>query len=227
MDHVEAYSRWHSWSINGASSQLTQVVSALDANLPAGWRRESLSDATQLAAISLEGSSVYSIEPSENSRVGVTLLLESSRPTQLKGGHVWFDGPPFPPPIADLPAAWDQVLRFLDSGIVPAANGSGVRVKMSSPAEVFLAGLPFEVRTRLQTFDARTGRTLLLTFEQAGLWHNFVVAAFRSRTPIDGDALRQWLVTQGWPESAASELTLRLYDQTMLLSRYAQEMSAV
>lgn len=103
----------------------------------------------------------------------------------------------------------------------------GTKVRLPSKADLFFAGLPLDIRDRLQTFTLRSGRALPLGKDAIRLWHEFVVAAFRSDTLFDSDSLKEWLTSQGWPVPVASELTTRFYDQCMLLTRYADELAAV
>ena len=118
-------------------------------------------------------------------------------------------------------------MRFVEGGIAPAARTVGAGVCVPSSADLFFADLPLDIRDRLVTFLSQSGKTLPLQRDTIGLWHEFVVAAFPSRTRVEGESLRGWLISQGWPVPAANELVFRFYDQCQLLTRYAEELAIV
>lgn len=226
MDPVEAYDRWHNWRVEGTASQLSSVLARLDVNLPAGWRKPNREEVPELASLLKDGASAYCLDATP-AHIAVSLSIVPVRDTALRGGQVWFGGIRRPPAKSELPAVWEQILQFLDQGIKPAAEGLRVCITVPSKADLFLAELSFDVRERLETFSSRADKTLPLRRNTLELWHQFVVAAFRAKTRIDGDSLRQWLLLAGWPSEAAYELPLRFYEQCMLLARYTEELAAV
>jgi hypothetical protein len=117
-------------------------------------------------------------------------------------------------------------MRFLDEGVVPAARSAGVEMQIPTPEEVFLSGLPADVRGRLVAFSKAARKSLPLGREEAELWRGFVVAAFRAEAIIDPEQFTDWLVADGWVRKAAAELSARFFDHSQLLSRYAEEVSA-
>jgi hypothetical protein len=225
MDPVEASSRWHRWAVAGSRSEIARLFAALDANLPAGWRRLAGEDLLPYQTLVREGSGWYAVDSTAR-HGGATLSLELFKGTELRGGRVWFAGPPDPTTSANLPAAWDQVIRLLDDGIVPAARAAGAQFRMPTPAEIFLSELPSGVRDRLRGFSDAARKSLPLDRAEAELWREFVVAAFRAQTVIDARSFRNWLVANGWSPVTADELNLRFTDQCLLLARFADEVSA-
>jgi hypothetical protein len=172
-----------------------------------------------------EGSAWYALDTTP-SHVGVTLSLERLGASELRGGRVWIAGPPSSTPAPGISAAWDNVMRFLDEGVVAAAREAGAEVRMPTAAEVFLSELPADVRDRLHTFSQAACKSLPLSREAADLWRAFVIAAFRAEVVIDARQFTDWLMADGWSREAAAELNLRFFDQCLLLSRYADEVSA-
>jgi hypothetical protein len=226
MDPIEASSRWHRWAVNGNVSQIARVFGWLDANLPDGWRRLAGNELAPYESLVREGSGWYSLD-STPAHVGTTLSLEPFNKTEIRGGRVWFVGPPPPAPSANIAGAWEQVIRFLDDGIVPAVRAAGAQLRLPSPDDIFLAELPSTVRERLRAFSDAARKSLPLNREEAETWRDFVVAAFRSKTVIDASSFSNWLVANGWSQESANELNLRFFDQSLLLSRFADEVLAV
>lgn len=226
MDPFDAFNRWQHWRVEGTADQLSSVLTHLDANLPAGWRKPGNEEVPQLDILLHNGATAYCLDATPD-HIAVSLSVVPAPPNGLRGGQVWFGGSRRPPATADLPAVWDEIVRFLDRGIRPAAEGSAARVWVPSTADLFFAGLPLDIRDGLQTFSARSGKALPLGKDAIALWHEFVVAAFRSRARVEGEPLRGWLTSQGWPAPAAGELVSRFYDQCQLLTRYAEELAAV
>lgn len=226
MDPLDAFNRWRNWRVEGTASQLSSVLTQLEAHLPAGWRKPSGEELPELESLVRDGATAYRLDATPD-HIAVSLSIVPAQPNGLRGGQFWFGDTRRPPAESELPAVWEQISRFLDQGIKPAAEKLRVRITVPSTADLFLAELPFDVRDRLVTFSSRGGKALPLRRDTVGFWHEFVLAAFRSKTPIESDSLRQWLLLEGWPASTAAELTLRFYDQCMLLTRYADELAAV
>ncbi len=226
MDPVEAASRWHRWAVVGTAAQMAHLLDALDANLPGGWRRLTGEALAPYQSLVRDRSRWFTIDTTQD-HVGTTLSLELLKETELRGGRVWFAGPPYPAGSANIPGAWDQVTRFLDDGIATAARAAGANLRLPTLDDIFLSELPSTVRDRLRAFSDRARKCLPLNREEARAWHEFVVAAFRSKTVIDAEPLTDWLVRSGWRQELAKELSLRFFDQSLLLSRFTDEVSAV
>jgi hypothetical protein len=226
MDPVEVASRWHGWAIGGTVAQLDRVFASLDANLPDGWTRLMGISLAPFQSLVREGSGWYSLDATP-AHAGVTLSLEPFRGSQLRGGSVWFARSQYPTHGGTIPAAWEQVNRLLDEGIVPAARAAGVQLRLPNPNDLFLAELPSTVRDGLCAFSNAARKSLPLNHEEAESWREFVVAAFRLKTIIDRKAFTHWLVAEGWSEESAKELNLRFFDQSLLLSQFADEVPAL
>ncbi len=118
-------------------------------------------------------------------------------------------------------------MRFLDEGIVPAARAvSGVLVLVPTVEDLFFGDLPASVADQLRKFSQTARKVLPLDRAEAGLWHDFVIGAYRARAVVDEPRLVAWLIHQTWRREDALELSLRFFDQCLLLSRYAEEVSA-
>lgn len=225
MDPHKAVIRWSEWTARGPADDITRVIDQLDANLPAGWKRLTAEDLTPYQPMAKTGSAWYGLDPTSE-HPGVALSLERPADEELRGGRVWFPGPRDASGKLMVPAAWDQVIGFLEDGIVPVLKSSRLVVHLPSPEEVFLAELPMEVRHQLEAFSNAARKLLPLDREEAELWRAFVIAAFRSRSTIAGSQLADWLAANGWAKSAACELSQRFFDHCLLLSQYADEVSA-
>ena len=138
---------------------------------------------------------------------------------------MWFAGPPHESGKPTVPAAWEQVARFLDDGVIPAARAAGANIRVPRPEEVFLFDLPMDVRDCLRMFSESARKLLPLNREEAELWRDFVVTAFRTKTIIDRQPFTDWLAATGWTREAATELSLQFLDDCLLLSKYADEVS--
>jgi hypothetical protein len=226
MDPVEASSRWHRWAVVGTRKQIDRVLEALDANLPPGWKRLAGKELAPFQSLVSEGSGWYAIDAT-TAHVGAALSLERFKDSELRGGRVWFSAPPHPGPTANIPAAWDQIIRLLEDGIIPASRAAGANLRLPSSEDIFFAELPSGVRDHLREFSEAARRSLPLDREEAERWREFVIAAFRSKTVIDAEPFVHWLVANGWQQESAKELNLRFFDQCLLLSRYADEVLTV
>lgn len=225
MEPAEAYSRWRSWTIAGTVDQFAHLFQQLDANLPPGWRPATGEDQKPFRVLGRNGhEGVWYATDSTPSHIGALLSIDKVRETELRGGQVLFAGPPYPGPNSNIPNTWRQVVRLLDEGIVPAARAAGAAVRLPTPEDVFLSELPFEVRDRLQTFSSAARKTLPLNRREAESWHSFVVAAFRSKTIVDAEPLAAWLTADGWPKEFAANLSLLFFDQSLLLTQFADEL---
>ncbi len=120
---------------------------------------------------------------------------------------------------------WDEVIRFLEYGIVPAAQTVNAQLRLPTPEQVFFSELPMEVRDSLKLFSDASRKALPLPTDEIELWHSFVVAAFRSKTPFDVRDFNRWLVSEGWPADSASKLVISFFDQCMLLSKFTDAVS--
>jgi len=225
MDPVENALRWHRWAASGPEAAISEVFRILDANLPDGWQRLAGDELIPYMAMTKPGAGWYAIDPT-SSHVGVTLSIERPRATELRSGRVWFAGPPHPAGKTGVPAAWDQVGRLLDEGIVPASKAAGATLRIPTPGDAFFADLPVDIRDRLRTFSDSARKSLPLNRDEAELWRGFVVATFRARVVIDARPFIDWLTAAGWPGESAAELSLQFLDHCLLLSRYADEVSA-
>lgn len=112
-------------------------------------------------------------------------------------------------------------------GIVPAAQAAGARFQLPSSEEVFFTELPIWVRDHLRAFSNTARKSLPLNREESEKWREFVVDAFRSKTLIDAKSLASWLSANGWQPQAAKALSLRFFDDSLLLSRFSDEVLTV
>ncbi len=225
MSPVEQVMRWSRWKATGSEDAISKVLAILDANLPSGWRRLTGEDLFHYRSLNGPGAGWYRLDASPSCG-GVVLSIDRPGESELRGGWVWFDGPP---PSAGGPgdhATWDDVGRFLDEGIVPAARAAGASVRVPSPQEVFFSDLPHEVGNDLRRFSDAACNSLPLNGEEAELWREFVIAAFRANAVIEAEPFIDWLGAAGWPRNAATELNAQLVNQWRLLSQYADEVSA-
>src|SRR5262249_50735185 len=152
MEPVECANRWHQWSAKGNGGVLTQVLDRLDAATPYEWKRLRGEELRPYQTLVRPGSAWYELETTP-AHVGVTLSVERIRDSELRGGRVWFAFLPSPTPAPSIPAAWDQIMRFLDEGIVPAAQAAGASIWVPTLEDLFLADLPPEVANHLRKFS--------------------------------------------------------------------------
>jgi hypothetical protein len=222
MEPVEIASCWSRWSVKGTGEALTRLLDSLDAQLPAGWKRLREEEVQPYAALARPGAAWYSLATAPM-KVGVTVSVERVRDSELRGGRAWFAGSA---PADDMAAAWGQVMRFLNEGIVPAARSVGVSAWVPTAEDLFLADLPGEIAESLQSFSRPARKALPLGRGEAESWRAFVVDAFQAKAIVDERRLVSWLIHEGWGREAAEELALRFFDQCLLLSAYADEVSA-
>ena len=225
MEPVESANRWHQWSVKGSGSVLTQVLDHLDATTPQKWKRLRGEELRPYLSLVRPGSAWYSLEATP-SHAGVTLSVERLRDSELRGGRVWFAGPSSQTQAPSIPAAWDRIMLFLDEGIVPAAQAAGASIWVPTLEALFLADLPPDVADCLRRFSQSARKVLPLNSDEAEIWRTFVIGAYRARAVIDGQQFIAWLVHDSWKKEDAAELNLRFFDQSQLLARYADEVSA-
>src|SRR5262249_12508414 len=102
----------------------------------------------------------------------------------------------------------------------------GALVQVPAPEDLFLGDLPIDVAERLRKFSRAARKVLPLDRAETDLWHGFVIGAARARAVIDPRRFVDWLTSESWSREDAMELSLRFFDQCLLLSRYADEVSA-
>jgi|GEM_PF-1339881 len=228
MDPAEASSRWHRWTVEGTESQIDHVFVTLNTNLPADWKRLTGKDLAPYESLVSQGSGWYATDPNPTQR-RVVLSLERLKNSELRGGRVWFAGPPSPSSLStfSLSTSWDQIIRLLDDGIVPAARAAGAIFRLPTVEEIFFAELPQDVRDRLLAFSDAARKSLPLNRRESKAWGEFVIAAFRSRTVVNAESFVNWLAARGWDLESAKELNRRFFDQCLLLSQFADEVLAV
>jgi hypothetical protein len=224
IEPVEAANRWHQWSAKGPDSVLAQLIERLDENLPGGWKRLHGEELGPYRSLVRPGAAWYSLATTPQ-YIGVTLSVERTSAGGMRGGRVWFARLPFPP-TATIPAAWDQVMQFLDAGIVVAARSAGAPISAPSPDALFLAELPPEIAESLCTFSRSARKSLPLAPDDSQRWSSFVIGAFRARAVVDDRRLVEWFVHEGWEREAARELSRRFFDQCRLLNRYVEEVAS-
>jgi hypothetical protein len=118
-------------------------------------------------------------------------------------------------------------MRFLDEGIVPAARAvPGASVRVPTLEDLFLGDLPTDTAERLRQFSRAARKVLPLDRAETDLWHGFVISASRGGAVVDPRRFVDWLARESWKKEDAMELSLRFFDQCLLLSRYADEVSA-
>jgi hypothetical protein len=224
MDPVENAWRWMRWTATGPESAISEVFRILHANLPSGWRHPTGEELLRYRGWGEPGSGCYVLEatPPED---GIVLSIERPVPTLMTGGRVWLPGPPSPTATNGVPAAWNDVGRFFEEGVVPAVKAAGATLRAPTSEEVFFSELPFEAGERLRTFSDTARKTLPLNREETELWRDFVIAAFRANAGIDTQPFINWLSAAGWPRGAAAELNSQLLDQWHFLARYVDEVS--
>jgi hypothetical protein len=235
MDSLANAWRWKRWTATGPAEAIARLLTNLDANLPTGWRRLAGDELRPFGVLVRPGSSWYDLVP-DPSRERFALSIQRPVPEQLRGGWVWshewecfadsINRPAEKDVIRRADAAWDQVGLLLDDGIVPAARTAGVNIRVPPPEEMFLSELPFEVGDRLRRFSDADRKSLPLDPKEAELWRDFVVAVFRTKAIIDTEPFVNWLAAVGWPRESAAEMYSQLVDDCLLLSRYADEVSA-
>jgi len=225
MNPVENAWRWMRWKATGSEDAIAKVFSVLDTNLPSGWRRLTGDDLLRYGATVNPGSGWYGLDPAPP-QAGVVLSMERPAPHLMVGGGVRFPGLSVPSGTTEVPAAWDVVGRFLDEGIIPAVRAAGASIHVPTPEEVFFSELPIDVRGRIQRFTDAACKSLPLESKEAELWRAFVVAVFRMEARFDIEPFVDWMAAVGWPRESAAELYSQLVDDCLLLSRYADEVSA-
>jgi hypothetical protein len=225
MDAVDNVTRWQRWVATGSANVISQLLNALDAKLPAGWKRLNDNDLLPFHRFVRQGSAWYSIDETP-SHPKVTLSLERPKESELRGGLVPFPVGVAAPSAATAAMAWDLVTQFLEEGVVPAAQAVGADIRTPTAEEAFLADLFLDVRDRLRRFSKAARKVLPLTREEAELWREFVISAFREKAIIDARLFRNWLVVDGWSPEAAAELDTHFVDHCLLLTQYRDEVSA-
>ncbi len=245
MDPLDQSWRWDHWVATGTEETVSAILTNLDSKLPCGWRRLSEDDLIPLGPLFRPGSAWYGLDP-DGARSGMALGIEKPTPYRIRGGWV---RSPFRSRAAstghapassgqeaqcqderstrpDDPKAWIEVDRFLDEGIVPAARAAGAEIEVPPPEERIFFEIPFEVGRRLRDFAGATPRSLPLEPRVAGLWREFAVAVFRQKARFETEWFVRWLVSVGWLRETAAQLYEQLVEDCLLLSTYADEVSA-
>jgi hypothetical protein len=210
----EAVSRWRDWRVKGTAGVIADFFSRLNAHLPGGWRGSNHTE----RHMETNGETHYTFEtpsPAEEVTLSVDRWGESGlRPGFVKGRRV------------KAGSYWNEVMRFLDEGIVPAAQAVGAEIRVPSPGDFFLSDLPSDARDQLRTFSKTARKSLPLNNEETEQWRGFVIAFFRAKAVIDPALFADWLVNDGWSIEAAADLTNQFFDLCRFLSRFQEEAPA-
>ncbi len=225
MGSTENVLKWHRWVVESSAAVISQVFDELNQRLPPGWKRLAEDELLPYASLVMPGSGWYRLEMTPD-YVGVILSIEQLGGRELRGGRVWFAGPPYPDGEPSIQSAWNQVIRFLEVGIVPAVEAVGAEIRIPTAQEIFLAELPFDVRDRLRNFAANDPESFEVDEAAADSWREFVIAAFRANVVIDPFSFEDWLVVAGWSRDLARSLYGRFLADCGLLLRYKDEVSA-
>ena len=222
MDPLEDAWRWMRWTATGTEGAISEAFRILHANLPKGWKRLTGDALLRYGAMVKPGSGLYGSEATPPD-AGIVVSIERPVPSMMAGGRVWLPTSPSPAGTNGVPVAWNDVGRFLDEGVVPAARVAGVSLRAPTSEEVFFSELPIDVGERLRTFSETASKSLPLNGEEAELWRDFVITAFRMDASLDTQPFINWLSAAGWPREAAAQLHSQLLDQWHLLARYVEE----
>ena len=214
MSEYAAGRRWGAWAVRGSRDRLDAVVADLNVHLPVGWLAGAGDHPNANTFQYLETAGLYRC-PSASGR-GIITGLVWWPDGSLRGGRVARQD--------DLGAGDQRLMQLLDEGIAPAARRAGAELHMPSPADLFLDDLPYPARDRLKDFSAASRKVLPLTWAEAERWHAFTVTAFREGAVLETDDLAYWLVADGWPPADAAGLAGRFFDESLLLTRYTDQL---
>jgi hypothetical protein len=225
METLQVANRWWRWVVRGSESVLKNTIDNLDGRLPSKWVRVTGDDLKPLGSDVGPNSYAYELPPTET-RAGVLLTIDRVRDAELRGRRLWFTPLTFDRQPTNISTAWNEVVVFLDEGVLPAAKAAGASTWDPSPDEVFMGELPAEVASRLREFSTSSQKRLPLNREESERWQSFVISAFRMRAVVDPDQFVDWLVTAGWGTADARELSTQFFEQCRLLSRFSEEVTA-
>jgi len=219
MSTQDDFFRWENWRVEGTEHLLAAVLENLDAELTEGW---SVWKSAQPPIRMTPAQGVvrqYRLEPTAT-RGEWLLDIQSWGGRQLRAGHMSGKPSPLNGPNVRLSFPLTDAIRFLEEGIRPAAERAGARLITPTPAELFVEGLPYDVRETLGAFGDRSRKQLPLDWAESEAWQAFVVTAYRSTEAFDRAHMHEWFMANGWPHTAADELTTQFFEQCRLLARY-------
>jgi hypothetical protein len=188
---------WRSTLFRGDKPVIDRFIQQLDANLPAGWSRDSDYERARQRPDRLR---CYLFErPGDAS---VRLWLQLVTPTRVRAGAVQLLRHP---PQGQSARTGELVADFANGHVLPAAAATGVRYSNPSfgprSAVTPAAEMLF---TRLA--DTADGEWPLQDPAQ-GVWDELVSCCLAEQVAIDRTELTKWLADSGWAQVAAQAMT--------------------
>jgi hypothetical protein len=209
--------RWANWRVRGDESTLAKTLENIDASPPPAWgTRVQVGN----ALVPRLETRRYRFFPEGPLSSPWYFQIEYWVGQELRAGGIVGNHGPVDWVDARSNAAMSELIRFLDTVIIPAATKAGATVYDPTQVELFLDELPFDLRHQFTKFDTKVRKVLPFEWKEAEAWDELVVAAYRSSATFDAERLVGWFGSRGWSEADAKELAERLFDGCRLLSHY-------
>jgi hypothetical protein len=122
-------------------------------------------------------------------------------------------------------AEYNEALqRFHDEVVAPAAEGLGeVTIELSEEDVDLTHWLSVGTAARLRSFSSLANRYGLHPYDRQR-WNEFLIAAHREGTSLEGETLMRWLIEEeGWSEDFASDLVIEFENARDLLAQYDRQ----
>ena len=207
-------------TIRGPFEKLRRMPDEIEKRLGGGWSRDrSRESKLNKSSISVD-LYCFHCEEAPNREAADLSLSVSRDPNQLRVSNI------VPSDVSELPyAQYNAILKeFAGQFAQPAAQSLGLRVEITRPDVTVEDLLPPDVVRALVDFSTQANKRSRATHPRdKARWQKFVIGAHQAHSELGSDILNDWLVQQGWPSDAASELAIEYDRGRALLDQYEMQ----
>lgn len=188
--------------IRGTPAQLASTLSAIESSLADGWSRCAVPRIAGVSMLTMPSHGFACARAGR--RPAATLFIAEKSPELLYVSNI------VPQDERQLGYGdYNRILEeFCQRFVRPSAERTGVAVELTDAQAELEHWLSPAAAEKLRNFSAQanrsTGSAHPIDHER---WMDFLVAAHRESSNLDGVSLRRWLIeTEGWPTEVAVQL---------------------
>jgi hypothetical protein len=205
-------------TIWGPLEKLQRTPDEIEKRLTRGWsRNRSRESALNKSSLSLDLYCFHCEEAPDREAADLWLSRDLNR---LRVSNI------VPSDVPEISYAhYNAILEeFAEEFARPAAEVLGLRFEITKPDVTVDELLPPDVVQALVEFSTQANKGSLASHPRDKVrWQKFLIGAHQAHSELGSDILSDWLIQQGWPESAASELATEYDRGRALLDQYEMQ----
>jgi hypothetical protein len=205
-------------SIDGQPEKLRRLPDEIEKRLTGGWSRNRPRESKMnKSSLSSELYCFHCEEAPDREAVDVWLSRDSN---QLRVSNI------VPSDVSELSyAQYNAILKeFAEQFALAAAQSLGLRVEITRPDVTVEDVLPPDLVRALVDFSTHANKGSRASHPRdKARWQKFLIGAHQAHSELGSDILSDWLVQQGWPSDAASELASEYDRGRALLEQYEMQ----